>query len=59
MEKSGNCHRYDPIIDSLHKATSAMQLIQQQGEGGNRNPFYGGTNLSHFYVFGGLYFAAA
>jgi hypothetical protein len=44
------------IVDNLAKATAAIQLIQQQGEGGDRNPFFGGTNLSHFYAFGELYF---
>jgi hypothetical protein len=44
------------LVDGLPKAIAAIQLIQQQGEGGDRNPFYGGTNLSHFYAFGELYF---
>jgi hypothetical protein len=44
------------IVDSLPKAIAAIQLIQQQGEGGDMNPYYGGTNLSHFYAFGELYF---
>jgi len=39
------------IVDNLTNAKAAIQLIQQQGEGGDRNPFSGGTTLSHFYAF--------
>lgn len=44
------------VIDKLDKATTAIQLIQQQGEGGSKNPYYGSNQLSHFYAFGELYF---
>lgn len=44
------------IIDGPAAATSAMQLIQQQGEGGKKNPFSAPNVLSHFYAFGELYF---
>ncbi|GAB1720479.1 MAG: membrane protein [Nitrosospira sp.] len=43
-------------VSNLDTATSAIKLIQQQGEGGYRNPYYGGNHLSHFYAFGELYF---
>lgn len=43
-------------VNNLTTATSAIQMIQQQGEGGDRNPYYNGNHLSHFYAFGELYF---
>jgi hypothetical protein len=43
-------------ISKLSEAIAAIQLIQRQGEGGDRNPYYGGNNLSHFYTFGEFYF---
>lgn len=44
------------LITNLATAVAAIELIQQQGEGGDRNPYYGGQNLSHFYTFGQFYF---
>jgi hypothetical protein len=44
------------VIDSLGAAIAAMKLIQQQGEGGDKNPFSAPNVLSHFYAFGELYF---
>lgn len=44
------------VVDSLAAATSAIQLIQQQGEGGNKYPFSAPGVLSHFYAFGELYY---
>lgn len=44
------------IVDSIDKAVAAIERIQQQGEGGSRNPFYGNMQLAHFYAFGELYF---
>ena len=44
------------LIDNLAKAIAAIQLIQQQGEGGHNNPFSGPNQLSHFYAFGELYY---
>ena len=43
-------------VYNLTTAISAIQMIQQQGEGGDRNPYYNGNHLSHFYAFGELYF---
>jgi len=44
------------IVDGLAAATSAIHLIQQQGEGGNKYPFSAPGVLSHFYAFGELYY---
>ena len=44
------------VIDGLAAATSAIQLIQQQGEGGSKFPFSAPGVLSHFYAFGELYY---
>jgi Ferritin-like len=43
-------------IGNLADATKAIQLIQQQGEGGSRYPYYSPGQLSHFYAFGELYY---
>jgi hypothetical protein len=43
-------------ITNLVTAIAAIELIKQQGEGGDRNPYYGGSQLSHFYTFGEFYF---
>jgi hypothetical protein len=42
-------------IDDVCKAIAAIQQIKQQGEGGDKNPFSGPNQLSHFYAFGELY----
>jgi Ferritin-like len=44
------------VVNSLTTATTAIQTIQQQGEGGNKNPYYAPNQLSHFYAFGQLYY---
>ncbi|HTP34008.1 MAG TPA: ferritin-like protein [Candidatus Acidoferrales bacterium] len=44
------------LVDSLDKAIAAIQLIQQQGEGGSKNPFSAPNQLSHFYAFGEIYY---
>lgn len=44
------------VVDSFAKAAAAISQIQQQGEGGSKNPYYNGNQLSHFYTFGQLYY---
>lgn len=44
------------VISTIDVATAAMKLIQQQGEGGSKNPFSAPNILSHFYAFGELYY---
>lgn len=44
------------LIDKFDKAVMAIKTIQQQGEGGSRNPYSAPNQLSHFYAFGELYY---
>ncbi len=44
------------LIDGIQAATTAIQLIQQQGEGGSKYPYSAPNILSHFYAFGELYY---
>ncbi len=43
-------------VDTLDAAKKAIQVIQQQGEGGDKYPYYAPGKLSHFYTFGQLYY---
>jgi hypothetical protein len=43
-------------IANLGAAKKAIQLIQHQGEGGDKYPYNAEGKLSHFYTFGQLYY---
>jgi hypothetical protein len=44
------------VVDNLDAAATAIQLIQQQGEGGSKYPVSAPGVLSHFYSFGELFY---